>query len=735
MAITMNEFAVTLTTVVLTLFLEVFSFTAQAAVCDVDADGDVDRNDINAIFTSRNTPAGGPNDPRDVDGDGIITVLDGRSCVLHCNLSRCAIVAPNTPPVAKAGENQTGFPGDAITLDGSASGDADGDSLNFSWSLVSAPEGSQATLDDPSAERPDIVVDLAGDYILQLIVNDGTVDSTPDTVRLDISNPVYIFDPSVQQVQPLPTGGGTVALQDPSGNSYTLEVPSGAISADTEFTLTRVDSITGLPVGTTALAAVRLEPSGLGFAMEPSLKVELPPFVRSGKPAIAFLSDDNGDNLAFVRLNGTDPTAATLVDLIVSIRIPHFTTGGIVEVGADAVLPPPPPGANAETRANHIIALRIEEILGADPNASIVDDPIIFDALIDWFENPADGLSGRADRLATSPDVSDLTSLLDLNGEMNRLLLEVGDLLGEEEGGLGEIFEAAIVETMADLVAAYLVELRILCDTSTLDAQDRLNVLSVEVVDSFVSADLKTLFEDEVFACEYDVTFTPDFQAGFVGDLVDIDYFITLEDGSVFNGGIEGLRGRVSETIGANLLMIESISATTITVSSALFGLGNVTVQLGAGPEEMAEVLFVPSFIGDYGGSGSGSASRCSDPEDAGPGEGAEGISFVTEVLLAATRNSATIGVSGAGSIVTGIDLTVNLTDIDPNTATGTAFGGATYRLVETDDFGDVFVTVGSGSLDGTVTATTSGNTFLLDFDGGDNFCSTVTGTVLIASP
>ncbi|MCI0506746.1 MAG: IgGFc-binding protein [Gammaproteobacteria bacterium] len=60
-------------------------------MCDIDVDGDVDRNDISMIFAARNTPASDPSDPRDADGDGTITVLDGRMCVQQCDLPQCSI--------------------------------------------------------------------------------------------------------------------------------------------------------------------------------------------------------------------------------------------------------------------------------------------------------------------------------------------------------------------------------------------------------------------------------------------------------------------------------------------------------------------------------------------------------------------------------------------------------------------------------------------------------------------
>ena len=58
--------------------------------CDVDGDGNVDRDDVALISAARNRPASLPDDPRDSDGDGVITVLDARRCTLECTLPRCA---------------------------------------------------------------------------------------------------------------------------------------------------------------------------------------------------------------------------------------------------------------------------------------------------------------------------------------------------------------------------------------------------------------------------------------------------------------------------------------------------------------------------------------------------------------------------------------------------------------------------------------------------------------------
>ncbi len=59
--------------------------------CDINADGKVDSTDINLIFSARNTPATGIDDPRDQDGDRQITVADARACQQKCTLAGCAV--------------------------------------------------------------------------------------------------------------------------------------------------------------------------------------------------------------------------------------------------------------------------------------------------------------------------------------------------------------------------------------------------------------------------------------------------------------------------------------------------------------------------------------------------------------------------------------------------------------------------------------------------------------------
>jgi len=57
-------------------------------ICDVDENGDIDRNDIEAIFEARDTSAL-PEDPGDANRDGTITVRDSILCALRCTNQGC----------------------------------------------------------------------------------------------------------------------------------------------------------------------------------------------------------------------------------------------------------------------------------------------------------------------------------------------------------------------------------------------------------------------------------------------------------------------------------------------------------------------------------------------------------------------------------------------------------------------------------------------------------------------
>ena len=108
--------------------------------------------------------------------------------------------APNNPPAANAGADQTVTSGALVTLNGSASSDPDGDPLTYSWLQTAGPG---VTLSNPAAAQPTFTaptVSVATALTLQLTVTDtgglNSIDSVAITVNPSVSDTTA---PSVPQ--------------------------------------------------------------------------------------------------------------------------------------------------------------------------------------------------------------------------------------------------------------------------------------------------------------------------------------------------------------------------------------------------------------------------------------------------------------------------------------------------------------------------------------------------------
>ena len=84
-------------------------------------------------------------------------------------------VPENIDPIADAGADRDVTVGATVTLSGAGSSDANGDGLTFNWTFVSTPEGSSAQLASRFTVAPSFVADVAGSYVVGVLVSDGTV--------------------------------------------------------------------------------------------------------------------------------------------------------------------------------------------------------------------------------------------------------------------------------------------------------------------------------------------------------------------------------------------------------------------------------------------------------------------------------------------------------------------------------------------------------------------------------
>lgn len=115
--------------------------------------------------------------------------VEAEQGIAETSTSLVEIVA-NQAPLADAGDDKEGAPGEVVQLDGTASLDADNgpQPLTFLWTVVSTPAGGAISIGGGDGPTPEVSADLEGIYTLNLRVFDG-VDESNDTVTVSIIEP------------------------------------------------------------------------------------------------------------------------------------------------------------------------------------------------------------------------------------------------------------------------------------------------------------------------------------------------------------------------------------------------------------------------------------------------------------------------------------------------------------------------------------------------------------------
>lgn len=126
------------------------------------------------------------------------------------------VAVGDVAPVAVAGPDQQVSTGQVIMLTGAGSTDPNGDPLTYSWRFQCLPAGSTATLADAATGHPSFTADVAGQYVVSLVVNNGALSSAVDTVVIEVRlDEVRGFNGPVRQVIGAADGSGDIYVAGP----------------------------------------------------------------------------------------------------------------------------------------------------------------------------------------------------------------------------------------------------------------------------------------------------------------------------------------------------------------------------------------------------------------------------------------------------------------------------------------------------------------------------------------
>jgi K319L-like, PKD domain/Calx-beta domain len=281
---------------------------------------------------------------------GVITLLDPAA------LFDSTQILVDGHPTASAGPDQTVFPGDLVSLDGTASTDPEGQALTYSWTQVSGPA---VTLSGANTATPTFTAPTGPATLeFQLEVCDPDAMCDTDTVAIIV---LHIDHPPIANAGPdqtvnegalvtldgtgssspggealtfawTQTGGPAVTLSDPTSPTPTFTAPQVAADTPLTFTLEVCDEAPvecSDPDDTVVVTALNVDQPPTANAGPDQTVSEGDLVTLDGTAS----SDPDGEALtyAWTQLSGppvtlSDPTSATPTFTMPAISVPTDLT-------------------------------------------------------------------------------------------------------------------------------------------------------------------------------------------------------------------------------------------------------------------------------------------------------------------------------------------------------------------------------------------------------------------------
>jgi hypothetical protein len=225
-----------------------------------------------------------------------VVILFSLSCTLFSGLMPGSGAST---PLKASGKGPAGLTAQATSAD----------SVKLAWQPVSGATSYRISASDalegaysvmalgPDATVYEDFMALPGTqltYAVEALSDSGSIGQSVVQVTTPARkpNPLTVaaqLDPKKTASATIGPEGGSISLKDSKGVSYKLDIPAGALTDQTDISLTAVKSVAGWPLDGPMLAAVKLEPDGLQLDSLATLSITFPAALpQNDLPTVGF---------------------------------------------------------------------------------------------------------------------------------------------------------------------------------------------------------------------------------------------------------------------------------------------------------------------------------------------------------------------------------------------------------------------------------------------------------------